>query len=67
MLIVTISQKFLSVYRGDYYRLLTPGEYEVTAYKTGYMPQTKIVTVTSKEHAPAQRVDFKLTALVRIL
>ncbi|XP_026463743.1 carboxypeptidase E-like isoform X2 [Ctenocephalides felis] len=62
-----IDHDVTSVYRGDYYRLLTPGEYEVTAYKTGYMPQTKIVTVTSKEHAPAQRVDFKLTALEDLL
>lgn len=45
---------------GDYYRLLTPGQYKVTAYKTGYLPHVRLVTVLNPYHEPAQRVDFGL-------
>lgn len=48
---------------GDYYRLLTPGDYIVTADQEGYQPQTQRVTVTEKFHQPAHRLDFKLTPL----
>ena len=34
-----------SVHDGDYWRLLTPGEYEITAYKAGFEPQTKLFEV----------------------
>lgn len=53
----------LTVHEGDYYRLLTPGEYEVTARQDGYEPQTQRVSVTSTSHQQAQRVDFRLTPL----
>lgn len=54
---------FILVHDGDYYRLLTPGEYEVMADQEGYQPQTQRVTVTESHHQPAQRLDFKLSPL----
>lgn len=51
------------VYGGDYYRLLTPGTYKVTAYKEGYLPHSKLVTVTNPPYTEAQRVDFPLKPL----
>lgn len=45
---------------GEYWRLLTPGDYEIVAAKEGYFPEMKRVTVTNKNHSEAQRVDFAL-------
>lgn len=58
-----------SVHGGDYFRLLTPGEYEITAYQEGYIPKTQQVTVTNPAYEEAQRVDFDLPPLlpVRVL
>ncbi len=42
---------------GDYYRLLLPGKYEVTALADGYMPLTKRVIVSA---GLATELDFKL-------
>lgn len=37
---------------GNYYRLLTPGDYEITASHPGYFPVSKVVNVpTSQTHA----------------
>ena len=44
---------FFSVHEGDYFRLLTPGEYEVTVYAEGYEPQSKLVEVSKNEHNEA--------------
>ncbi|CAH0728768.1 unnamed protein product, partial [Brenthis ino] len=44
---------------GDYYRLLTPGHYEVTASHPGYFPVSRIVTVP-KHQTSARIVNFKL-------
>ena len=50
--------------RGEYWRLLTPGTYEVTATKPGYAEQVKTVTVVDQGHAPARIVDFQLQMLL---
>ncbi|XP_066142240.1 carboxypeptidase E-like isoform X1 [Euwallacea fornicatus] len=55
-----IKHDITSVYDGDYYRLLTPGTYKVTAHKDGYLPHSKLITVTNPPFTPAQRVDFPL-------
>ncbi|KAF7266981.1 hypothetical protein GWI33_019761 [Rhynchophorus ferrugineus] len=52
-----------SVYSGDYYRLLTPGSYKITIYKEGYLPHSKLVTVTNPAFTEAKRVDFALKPL----
>lgn len=48
------------VYNGDYYRLLTPGQYKVTAYRDGYLPHSRLITVVNEPYTAAQRVDFAL-------
>merc|ERR1712037_88603 len=48
---------------GDYWRLLTPGEYEVIVEAEGYEPQAKLVEVADPTHAPAQRLDFDLAPI----
>ncbi|CAG9818282.1 unnamed protein product [Phaedon cochleariae] len=58
-----IKHDITSVHDGDYFRLLTPGSYKITAYRDGYLPHTKVVTVTSMPYTPAQRVDFALKPL----
>ena len=45
---------------GDYWRLLLPGKYSVTASAPGYLPQTKEVTVD--ENALATVLNFTLKA-----
>ncbi|KAG5865918.1 hypothetical protein JTB14_028089 [Gonioctena quinquepunctata] len=55
-----IQHDITSVHDGDYFRLLTPGSYMVTAYRDGYLPHTKLVTVLNKPYKAAQRVDFPL-------
>ncbi|XP_071515213.1 carboxypeptidase E-like [Panulirus ornatus] len=52
-----------SVHDGDYWRLLTPGEYEVSATAENYMPLTHTVTITNPPHKEALRRDFDLTPL----
>ncbi|XP_068085032.1 carboxypeptidase E isoform X2 [Anabrus simplex] len=50
-----------SVHDGDYWRLLTPGSYVITAYREGYEPQSRRVVVTNQpEHHEAQRINFRL-------
>lgn len=49
-----------SVYDGEYWRLLTPGQYEVMAVKAGYEPQIFRVNVDNKDTFNALRLDFKL-------
>ena len=41
-----INHDVTSVHDGDYWRLLTPGEYEITAFKEGFEPQTKLFEVS---------------------
>ncbi|KAJ8977281.1 hypothetical protein NQ317_015566 [Molorchus minor] len=55
-----IHHDITSVYDGDYFRLLTPGTYKVTAFRDGYLPQTRLVTVINKPYSQAERLDFAL-------
>ena len=54
---------FLAVHNGDYWRLLTPGEYRVTATSERYEPQTHLVRVVSRPRQEAQKVNFRLRPL----
>jgi len=45
---------------GDYWRLLTPGEYEIIVAADGFQPQAKLVEVAKAGHLPAYRLDFSL-------
>ncbi|KAK9872584.1 hypothetical protein WA026_018716 [Henosepilachna vigintioctopunctata] len=55
-----IQHDITSVHDGDYFRLLTPGQYKITAYRDGYLPHTRLVTVINRPFTQAQRVDFAL-------
>lgn len=52
------SHSILSTEYGDYFRLLLPGTYTVTACKTGYNCESRTVYVSNYD---TQRVDFILT------
>merc|ERR1711936_1253354 len=49
---------------GDYWRLLTAGEYEVIVQADGYQPQAKLVEVSNEKHTPAVRLDFDLVPAI---
>lgn len=55
-----VDHDITTIESGEYWRLLTPGQYEVTAMKTGYEAVTKLVTVANTHHQEAFRVDFSL-------
>lgn len=44
---------------GDYYRLLTPGHYELTASHSGYFPVSRVVTVP-RHQTSATVINFRL-------
>lgn len=50
----------IPVQDGDYYRLLTNGDYHVTASLDGYLSSTKWVTVVNKPHTEAKIINFTL-------
>ncbi|XP_042860630.1 carboxypeptidase E-like isoform X3 [Penaeus japonicus] len=58
-----INHDVTSVHEGDYWRLLTPGTYELTAEAEGYLPLTHTVTVTNTPHTEAIRRDFDLAPI----
>jgi carboxypeptidase E len=45
---------------GDYWRLITAGEYEIIVQAEGYAPQAKLVSVPELRHQQAVRLDFAL-------
>ncbi|XP_015377848.1 PREDICTED: carboxypeptidase E-like [Diuraphis noxia] len=53
-----------SVQDGDYYRLLTDGDYHVTASMDGYLSSTKLVTVKNKHHNEAKIINFALQPII---
>jgi len=57
---VDIDHDITSVHDGDYWRLLTPGEYEITVSAPGYLSQTKLVEVSDNGHGEAPGLDFNL-------
>merc|ERR1712223_2242895 len=55
-----IKHDIRSVHDGDYWRLLTPGEYEVIAMADGYEPLAKLIEVSEHGHSVAPLLDFEL-------
>lgn len=56
-----INHDISSVKSGEFWRLLTPGKYEVLAVKNGYEPEVKEVIVNSQyPNGEALRIDFNL-------
>jgi len=57
-----ITHDILSVKNGEYWRLLTPGTYEVLAVKEGFQPDAHTVTIKN-DRPEALRLDFNLVAI----
>ena len=55
-----IDHDVTSARAGDYWRLLSPGEYEVVVQAEGYAPQARFVAVPEARHQPAVVLDFDL-------
>lgn len=55
-----INHDVTSVHDGDYFRLLTPGEYDVTVFANGFIPQSKLVEVPESSHNEAPVLNFNL-------
>lgn len=55
-----INHDITSVHDGDYWRLLTPGEYEVIVVADGYEPMAKLIEITENEHKTAPILNFEL-------
>jgi len=58
--LILIFKLMLIVSGGEYWRLLTPGVYDIVAIKEGYEPTSKRVVVKTNSHEEAQRIDFPL-------
>merc|ERR1711997_613323 len=56
-----INHDIRSVHDGDYWRLLTPGEYEVIAMADGYEPLAKLIEVSEHGHTVAPMLNFELS------
>jgi len=55
-----INHDVTSARAGDYWRLLTDGEYEIIVQAEGYDSQAKLVQVSNGGHDEATRLDFDL-------
>merc|ERR1719373_1494049 len=60
-----ITQDLTSASKGDYWRLLTDGEYEIIVEAEGYEPQAKLVQVNNG-HKEATRLDFDLVPVTEV-
>merc|ERR1712045_530238 len=56
-----INHDITSVHDGDYWRILTPGEYEVIAMADGYEPLAKLIEVSEHGHTVAPILNFELS------
>ncbi|KAE9556578.1 hypothetical protein FO519_000272 [Halicephalobus sp. NKZ332] len=52
-----------SWFTGDYFRLLTPGSYEIAVEADGFETSIKAVNVTEHPHSEAQILNFQLNPL----
>ena len=57
----SINHTVISTNRGEYWRLLLPGTYLITASAYGFINLTKSVTVTNLNRFEAQQVNFELS------
>merc|ERR1712241_820143 len=55
-----INHDVTSARAGDYWRLLTDGEYEIIVQAEGYDSQAKLVQISNEGHHEATRLDFDL-------
>lgn len=55
-----INHEITSVHDGDYWRLLTPGEYEVIVVADGYEPAAKLIEISENGHNTAPILNFEL-------
>jgi len=55
-----INHDVTSARAGDYWRLLTDGEYEIIVQAEGYDSQAKLVQIYNEDHGEATRLDFDL-------
>merc|ERR1711915_869976 len=62
-----IKHDITSARGGDYWRLLTPGEYEIIVQAAGYHPQAKLVQVSNEKHSEALRLDFDMIPGLRMV
>lgn len=58
-----INHDVTSVHDGDYWRLLTPGNYQMTVSHPDYASISKEIAVSHNKTVPAQVVNFELTPL----
>ncbi|CDW55064.1 CarboxypepD reg and Peptidase M14 domain containi ng protein [Trichuris trichiura] len=58
--LVLIKHNVITAFNGDYWRLLTPGTYNVTAVLEGYWSSHKVIKVSNPHMVEAVRLNFAL-------